>query len=129
MIWLETASRQDLAGDSTRTKDLARNSQSPLCRLLSFRPPPEHICDCRHTPVRVRMYKNVMKYSIFHRRMWCLLTFTGECRHSLILVFHVSPNCLSGEYASLVSSSIFAIGIPSSRDDAQQERPGNIGTS
>ncbi|GFU31467.1 hypothetical protein NPIL_324121 [Nephila pilipes] len=58
MIWLETASRQDLAGDSTRTKDLAdlaRNSQSPLCRLLSFRPPPEHICDCRHIPETVNL--------------------------------------------------------------------------
>ncbi|GFT17594.1 hypothetical protein NPIL_123671 [Nephila pilipes] len=35
----------------------------------------------------------------------------------------VSPNCLSGEYASLVSSSIFAIGIPSSRDDARADLP------
>ena len=56
--------------------------------LLSFRHPPKHICDCRHTPVRVRKYKNVVKYSIFHRLIWCMLTFTGECRHSPISDFH-----------------------------------------
>lgn len=64
------------------------NSQLAPNRFLSFEQSPNHICDCRLTPVRVQMYKNVMNYLLFHRHVWCLLTFTGESRHSPILVFH-----------------------------------------